>query len=58
MQEPEPVRLVYFVKEGTQIWLCVKSQETGFIRWPVSLKKAADLSAELTRMVSIGIPQN
>jgi hypothetical protein len=55
MQEPQNPRLVYFVQEGAQIWLCVKTDETGLIRWPLTLTKAADLSAELARMVSVGI---
>ena len=56
MQEPEPVRLFYFTQDPSgQIWCWLKSEEAGHIRWEVPLWKAADLSAELARMVSVGI---
>jgi hypothetical protein len=55
MQKPENPRLVYFAQEDAQIFLCVKSDQTGYLRWPLSVAKAADLSAELARMVSVAL---
>lgn len=38
--------LAYFVREDDQLFLCVKAQEIGFWRFPVTPEKVLDLSAE------------
>lgn len=49
--------LAYFVEEDGQIYLCVKAQEIGFWRFPVTPEKVLDVVAEGARLARIALSQ-
>ena len=54
---PETPPLFFFVQDDNtrQIYFNFKSDQTGLVRWKIPKWKAADLNAELARMVSVGV---
>ena len=49
--------LAYFVEEDGQIYLCVKAQEIGFWRFPVSPEKVLDVVSEGARLARLALSQ-
>lgn len=52
---PETARLVYFVQEDKNIFLCIKTDAEWFWRIPISPEKGLDLIAGLAPMVQFAL---
>ena len=49
--------LAYFAEEDGKIYLCVKTDSTGYLRFEISPLKAIDMAAELARMAAFSLRQ-
>jgi hypothetical protein len=47
--------LAYFVEEDGQIFLCVKAEEIGFWRFPVTPEKVLDVVSEGARLARLAL---